>query len=75
MDYLGNDIKIFEAESLTQCQELCSETKNCLTFSYKNNKCWIKFRFRYSKTQVDDPQVTSGFPVLGKQHINITIFY
>lgn len=61
----------FKVDSLEDCESACGLNDLCFTYTYKNNLCWLKFRYRYEHTAIRDVVATSGYPVVGECFKNV----
>ena len=66
LDYNGNNLLTeFQTKTSKECEDACSTNDLCLTYSYKNNSCFLKFRYKYAPTAVNDPSALSAYPMIG----------
>ena len=60
-EFIGNNIVDGFVASLNECITNCSQNLSCLSFSFVQNLCYLKFRFNYKNSLVANSISTSGF--------------
>ena len=60
-EFIGNNIVDGFKSSLTECLNNCSQDPSCLSFSFIQSLCYLKFRFNYKNSLVSNSLSTSGY--------------